>query len=265
MSSSAPTPPPEIPPQDKQPDSPTDPPPPAQDAAAMDTTPDQPPEETWDDIPPEILSLSTDEILTRTRLIENDIKVRAPSVQTELIPFMHLQVMKSETLRLQHEQSVMKEKIRDNGEKIKQNKVLPYLVGNVVEVILSRSVLTFSLSSLSPPDPRCRPRVRRGWCKSRLGLDAQREMCRSKDFHSTNRFPSTHWSRPARATQACRSCRCQQGFLSHTGQTSNRIRLSGKSNGGRRASHRNVHRYWWIGEADRRVSGSDRVADGASR
>ena len=44
-------------------------------------------------------------------------------------------VMKSETLRLQHEQSTMKEKIRDNGEKIKQNKVLPYLVGNVVEVL----------------------------------------------------------------------------------------------------------------------------------
>ena len=42
--------------------------------------------------------------------------------------------MRSETMRLQHEQNVMKEKIRDNGEKIKQNKVLPYLVGNVVEV-----------------------------------------------------------------------------------------------------------------------------------
>ena len=41
--------------------------------------------------------------------------------------------MRSETFRLQHEQSVMKEKIRDNGEKVKQNKVLPYLVGNVVE------------------------------------------------------------------------------------------------------------------------------------
>ena len=40
-------------------------------------------------------------------------------------------------MRLQHEQSVMKEKIRDNGEKIKQNKVLPYLVGNVVEVSVS--------------------------------------------------------------------------------------------------------------------------------
>jgi 26S proteasome regulatory subunit T5 len=42
--------------------------------------------------------------------------------------------MRSDMLRLQHEQSVMKEKIRENGEKIKQNKVLPYLVGNVVEV-----------------------------------------------------------------------------------------------------------------------------------
>jgi len=42
--------------------------------------------------------------------------------------------MRSETLRLQHEQNVMKEKIRDTKEKIKQNKVLPYLVGNVVEV-----------------------------------------------------------------------------------------------------------------------------------
>jgi 26S proteasome regulatory subunit T5 len=42
--------------------------------------------------------------------------------------------MRSEQLRLSHEQNVMKEKIRDNGEKIKQNKVLPYLVANVVEV-----------------------------------------------------------------------------------------------------------------------------------
>lgn len=44
------------------------------------------------------------------------------------------QVMRSELQRLTHEQTTMQEKIRDNGEKIKQNKVLPYLVGNVVEV-----------------------------------------------------------------------------------------------------------------------------------
>jgi len=84
----------------------------------MDTTPDQPAEETWEDIPDDVLNSTTDEIFTRIRLIENDIKV-----------------MRSETLRLQHEQSTMKEKIRDNGEKIKQNKVLPYLVGNVVEIL----------------------------------------------------------------------------------------------------------------------------------
>jgi len=86
--------------------------------AEMDTTPDQPVEETWDDIPEEIMELDTEDILTRIRLIDNDIKV-----------------MRSEQLRLGHEQSVMKEKIRDNGEKIKQNKVLPYLVANVVEIL----------------------------------------------------------------------------------------------------------------------------------
>ncbi|KAH9980110.1 P-loop containing nucleoside triphosphate hydrolase protein [Lactifluus volemus] len=85
--------------------------------AEMDTTPDQP-EETWDDIPEDIMELDTDDILTRIRLIDNDIKV-----------------MRSEQLRLNHEQNVMKEKIRDNGEKIKQNKVLPYLVANVVEIL----------------------------------------------------------------------------------------------------------------------------------
>jgi 26S proteasome regulatory subunit T5 len=43
--------------------------------------------------------------------------------------------MKSEIVRLQHEQAAMKERIKDNKEKIKMNKQLPYLVGNVVEVL----------------------------------------------------------------------------------------------------------------------------------
>jgi 26S proteasome regulatory subunit T5 len=48
--------------------------------SAMDVTDDTPPEETWDDISEDILALSTDEILTRARLIDNDIKVILPSV-----------------------------------------------------------------------------------------------------------------------------------------------------------------------------------------
>ena len=50
--------------------------PPSQDASAMDTTSDPPVQETWADIPEDIMALSTDEILTRIRLIDNDIKVR---------------------------------------------------------------------------------------------------------------------------------------------------------------------------------------------
>ncbi len=48
---------------------------PTEGAAAMDESPDVPPEETWDDIPEDILNLATDEILTRARLIDNDLKV----------------------------------------------------------------------------------------------------------------------------------------------------------------------------------------------
>lgn len=46
----------------------------AQDAS-MDTTPDQPPEETWEDIPEDIRNLPTEDVSTRTRLIDNDLKV----------------------------------------------------------------------------------------------------------------------------------------------------------------------------------------------
>ena len=46
----------------------------------MDVTDDTPPEETWDDISEDILALSTDEILTRARLIDNDIKVILRSI-----------------------------------------------------------------------------------------------------------------------------------------------------------------------------------------
>ncbi|KAF1807148.1 P-loop containing nucleoside triphosphate hydrolase protein [Mucor lusitanicus] len=71
-----------------------------------------------DDVGQDILRLAPEEITNRTRLLENDIKV-----------------MKSEIVRLQHEQAAMKERIKDNKEKIKMNKQLPYLVGNVVELL----------------------------------------------------------------------------------------------------------------------------------
>lgn len=53
----------------------------------------------------------------QARMIDNEIKM-----------------MRQEKLRLSHEREQMAEKIADNTKKIKQNKVLPYLVSKVVEV-----------------------------------------------------------------------------------------------------------------------------------
>ena len=72
---------------------------------------------TMDDIPEELRTAPVDEIKTRTRLLETEVRV-----------------LKSEHMRLLHDQNVMKERIKDNADKIAQNKVLPYLVGNVAVV-----------------------------------------------------------------------------------------------------------------------------------
>lgn len=63
-------------------------------------------------------SMSSDELLSRNKLLESEIRI-----------------MRSEILRLQHEASSMKESINDNLSKIKLNKTLPYLVANVMEVL----------------------------------------------------------------------------------------------------------------------------------
>eukprot|EP00300_Choanocystis_sp_HF-7_P024214 c25623_g1_i1.p1 GENE.c25623_g1_i1~~c25623_g1_i1.p1 ORF type:complete len:434 (-),score=138.27 c25623_g1_i1:67-1368(-) len=70
------------------------------------------------DVDPEILSMTAEEIRSRTRLIENEMRY-----------------LKQEALKLRHEKQAMTAKTKDNTEKIKLNKQLPYLVGNVVEIL----------------------------------------------------------------------------------------------------------------------------------
>ena len=65
----------------------------------------------------DILRLSTDEINSRARLLDNE-----------------MQSMKGELNRLKFQSKELSEKIKENNDKIKLNKQLPYLVGNVVEV-----------------------------------------------------------------------------------------------------------------------------------
>lgn len=102
------------------------------DAEMQDAQPEE--EEILDE---EILSLSTQDLQTRKRLLENDARI-----------------MKSEYQRLSHEKATMAEKIKENVEKIANNRLvfppldhflvlqgltvhrqLPYLVGNVVELL----------------------------------------------------------------------------------------------------------------------------------
>ncbi|KNC26119.1 hypothetical protein FF38_02788, partial [Lucilia cuprina] len=75
-------------------------------------------EEQIPDLDQDALNASTDELRMRTRMIDQDVRV-----------------MRSEIQRLTHERATMKEQIADNVEKIGNNKTLPYLVANIVELL----------------------------------------------------------------------------------------------------------------------------------
>jgi 26S proteasome regulatory subunit T5 len=62
-----------------------------------------------DEIDPDILNASTSDIINRRRLLDND-----------------LRVMRQEFQRLTHEKSSMKDKIKDNLEKIENNRCVYY-------------------------------------------------------------------------------------------------------------------------------------------
>jgi 26S proteasome regulatory subunit T5 len=62
--------------------------------------------------------MSINELRQRIHLINNDIRV-----------------MKSDVQRITHESRGQRDRIRENQEKVKLNKQLPYLVANVVEIL----------------------------------------------------------------------------------------------------------------------------------
>merc|ERR1712117_518915 len=66
----------------------------------------------------DVKKMSTDEITARARLLDNEIRI-----------------MRSDMMRIQHEMQGQKDKIKENTEKIKVNKTLPYLVSNVIEIL----------------------------------------------------------------------------------------------------------------------------------
>ncbi|CAC5421552.1 PSMC3 [Mytilus coruscus] len=93
----------------------------------------------WDDgeesLGEEVLKLNTDEIVTRTKLLDNEIKI-----------------MRSEILRITHDLAATKDKIKENTEKIKVNKTLPYLVSNVIETYFLPVIGLVDPEKLNPGD-----------------------------------------------------------------------------------------------------------------
>ncbi|KAL6139208.1 hypothetical protein ACLB2K_064485 [Fragaria x ananassa] len=66
----------------------------------------------------QLAAMTTDDIIRATRLLDNEIRIH-----------------KEELQRTNLELDSYKEKIKENQEKIKLNKQLPYLVGNIVEIL----------------------------------------------------------------------------------------------------------------------------------
>ena len=62
--------------------------------------------------------MTISELRQRIHLINNDIRI-----------------MKSDVQRITHESRGQRDRIRDNQEKVKLNKQLPYLVANVIEIL----------------------------------------------------------------------------------------------------------------------------------
>jgi 26S proteasome regulatory subunit T5 len=50
----------------------------------------------------------------------------------------NIRVMKGELVRLQHEARTRENDVKENAEKLKMNKQLPYLVANCIEVLFRR-------------------------------------------------------------------------------------------------------------------------------
>lgn len=88
---------------------------PEKSAAAADAM-----EETEEDLAhlQEIYAMSTEDIIARTQALDNEIRI-----------------LRSEYSRIDHENKVMKVAIKENNDKVKINKVLPYLVSNIVEIL----------------------------------------------------------------------------------------------------------------------------------
>lgn len=187
------------------------------DADMKDADGDKKEEEEEEVLDSDILNSSTRDIITRRRLLENDTRI-----------------MRSEFQRLTHEKQAMLEKIKDNVDKIDNNRCateIAYSYPNSADITLQPTPIPCRQrcrDSRSGRRRRCRRRRR----QRRSGCYSRRKIRRYQDFYSPNNLPSPYRPCRPREAQARRSDRCQQGLIPHPRHTSRRIRQQSQGYGG---------------------------------
>jgi len=174
-------------------------------------------QENNDEIDDETRSMTLSELRQRIHLLDNDIRV-----------------MRSDIQRITHESHAQRDRIKENMEKVKVNKQLPYLVGNVVEVLepdAEDGKLFFNLKIKIKNMCRNRGGGRRR-SSSRCRFPTQNPLSRNPHLHPSNNLPPRARPRGRQRTQTLRSSRNQQRFLPHPRKTTCGIRLTRESNGG---------------------------------
>jgi hypothetical protein len=145
-------------------------------------------EEEEEQLDADILNSSTRDIVTRRRLLENDTRI-----------------MRSEFQRLTHEKQAMLEKIKDNVDKIDNNRCAAPTACQTPMTLLTCPIQPTAI----PRRQRCRDsrsgrrrRCRRRRCQRRPGCHARRQVGRHQDVDPSNHLPAPHWSRRPREAQA---------------------------------------------------------------
>ena len=169
---------------------------------------------------------------------------------------LRLWATRSKTLRLQNEQSITK--------KIKQCKVLPYLIDSVVEVRVSLHP-SHSFTQQSFWILVTNSEGKKGDANQNLV-----SMCKDRFVvikHSLNKSPSSLSlnSFSSLETQIKRLHQHGQRFQPHSWHTFNKVRLVHEGNRSERTLDENVHRYHDIERADQRICEDDCLIDAPNR
>ena len=131
----------------------------------------------------DVKKMSTDEITARARLLNNEIRI-----------------MRADIMRIQHEMQTQKDKIKENTEKIKVNKTLPYLVSNVIEILdVDPEELGIEEDGANVDlDSQRKGKYQTQFCTvfmfyKSCNKMSRRKMCRHKNINEANLFSTYHW------------------------------------------------------------------------